>query len=238
MPSLDQKTMDVVFLIDATGSMAAMIKGAHDKAAELATELRKKSSEIDFRFGCVCYRDPIDVRSDVHQVHGLNSDIQAMVRFLEGVKASGGGDCPEDWVGAYEIALHQIQWRTGGKTIIHMADAPAHGSKFGGPGHEEEGPKLVPLIEETAREQIVISAMDIWAQASKAFAECKVIYDKCQGPGYDIQVFTPKVEAGSPGSGDRFASLARVSAHMGGQMRMQTMQACEQAIQCRYTGKF
>jgi hypothetical protein len=131
--------------------------------------------------------------------------------------------------------LHRIQWRSGGKTIIHMADAPAHGSQFGGPGHEEQGPKLIPLIEETAQQQIVVSAMDIESQASTAFAKCKEIYDKCQGPGYDIQIFALKSAAPRGEYADPAVLYARRSRYMGEQMGQQTRYACEQSLQCRYS---
>jgi hypothetical protein len=142
------KFMDVVFLIDATGSMSSTLKAAHDKAAELAINLRVKNPTVKFQFGSVCYRDPIDSPGDVHQVHQLSEDMDALVAFLAGVCAHGGGDGPEDWVGAYDLVLREIQWRDGAKTIIHIADAPAHGKRYcGHENHEEESHKLAPLIE-------------------------------------------------------------------------------------------
>jgi hypothetical protein len=229
-----KKTMDVVFLIDATGSMSASIKTAHDKARTIADDLQKQSPDVDFTFGSVCYRDPVDVQSDEHQVHGLDPNVETLVAFFETVHASGGGDGPEDWVGAYELALNEMNWRDGGKTIIHMADAPAHGSSFGGPGHEQEAQKLPPLIVKLAKRHIVVSAMDISGGAATSFAKCKQIYDKEQGPGYEIQQFISPVQntqrrriAGSvpsPAPGPT----------MGKQLRMQTLQACQQALGARY----
>ena len=46
-----EKTMDVMFVIDATGSMSATIQAAHDRASQIAVDLRVKDPDIDFRFG-------------------------------------------------------------------------------------------------------------------------------------------------------------------------------------------
>jgi hypothetical protein len=90
--------MDVLFVIDATGSMSGALKAAHDRAASIASDLRREHPEVDFQFGSVCYRDPIDSRGDIHQVCDFTHNIDDLVKFLATVRASGGGDDPEDWV--------------------------------------------------------------------------------------------------------------------------------------------
>jgi hypothetical protein len=195
MSSDQQKVMDVVFLIDATGSMSSTIKAAHDKAAEMAIDLRVKNADVDFRFGSICYRDPIDVRGDVHQVSDLASDIDSLVTFLSTVAATGGGDGPEDWVGAYRLALDAITWRAGAKTIVHIADAPAHGQEFcGSRNHEEEAPKLRPVIESVAKRGILLAGIDLNNGATTSFHRCKAIYEAAGGPKFTIE---PLVLTGS-----------------------------------------
>jgi hypothetical protein len=105
MTSDQEKVMDVVFLIDATGSMSSAIKAAHDKAAEMAINLRVKTPNVNFMFGSVCYRDPVDSPSDTHDVHQLNPDIDTLVSFFSTIRPTSGGDGPEDWVGAYRLLL-------------------------------------------------------------------------------------------------------------------------------------
>jgi hypothetical protein len=185
--------MDVVFLIDATGSMSGVIKAAHDRAAEVAINLRVESPDVDFQFGCVCYRDPIDSPSDIHEVHPLSPDMDALVNFLSHISATGGGDGPEDWVGGYTLALTKMAWRKGAKTIIHFADAPAHGARYCGQvNHEEESPKLAPLIGNVAKQGIVLSALDIRAGAALSFAECRKVYAAAGGRKFTVEVFQPQ----------------------------------------------
>jgi hypothetical protein len=145
----------------------------------MAVQIRLQSPDVHIIFGCVCYRDPVDSHGDVHQVHQLEEDIDALVTFLSGVHASGGGDEPEDWVGGYDFTLHQIQWRDAAKAIVHIADAPAHGALFcGTPNHQEQEPLLAPLIQELAAKKIALSCLDINHGAAQSFGEVKRIYDE------------------------------------------------------------
>jgi hypothetical protein len=185
------KKADMLFMIDATGSMASSIAGACRNTCDIAVDLRCANPDVDFRFGCICYRDPVDSPSDVHQVHHLNDDVKTLIGFLSAIQATGGGDPPEDWVGAYAIALKQIHWGDGAKTIVHIADAPAHGLAFGGPGHQGEAEKLPPLIQGLAEQGIVVSGLDLNHGATKSFMACKAIYDKANGPRLDVETFVP-----------------------------------------------
>jgi hypothetical protein len=191
--------MDVLFVIDATGSMSGAIKGAHDRAASMASDLRRQHPDIDFRFGSVCYRDPIDSRGDVHQVCDFTSDIDSLVRFFSGVSASGGGDDPEDWVGAFKLSLDGVHWRNGQKTMIMIADAPAHGRQFcGDQNHEEEAPKLPPLIQRIAQAGIVVQGLDLNSGATLSFTEFKRLYDAAGGSSFSHEPFNVGYRACEP----------------------------------------
>lgn len=48
---------------------------------------------------------------------------------VQAIKASGGDDAPEDIAGALN-RVHQFEWRSRTKLIIHIADAPCHGKKY------------------------------------------------------------------------------------------------------------
>ena len=121
------KSMDVLFVIDATGSMAKTIQAAHEKAEDIAFDLKVWNRTALFKFGCICYRDPIDKKEDEHQVFDFDGEIENLSTFLETVEAKGGGDGPEDYVGALNNAFNNLTWRLGKKAIIWIADAPAHG---------------------------------------------------------------------------------------------------------------
>ena len=48
---------------------------------------------------------------------------------MANVGAYGGGDGPEDVAGAFNKSLG-LSWKSSTRVIIHIADAPCHGSKF------------------------------------------------------------------------------------------------------------
>jgi hypothetical protein len=199
MTSDQNKLMDVIFEIDATGSMTSTIKATHDKAADIAINLRVKNPDVDFMFGSVCYRDPIDSGDDVHELHQLDSDINRLVAFFSAIKPTGGGDSPEDWVGAYRLALDNIEWRDGAKAIVHIADAPAHGQQYCGyANHEEESGKLEPLIREVAKRKILVTCLDINEAASCSFSECQRLYEEAGGPQFTIELMSLRGGSGVP----------------------------------------
>ena len=183
-----QKTMDVMFVIDATGSMSSTIKAAHDKASQIAVDLRVQNSDIDFKFGSVCYRDPIDCPNDEHQFQDLTSNIDDLVEFFKGVSATGGGDGPEDIYGALKITLEQTSWRTGAKSIIFIADAPAHGHDYcGTQNHEDQNGLLAPLLKKIANRGISFTGMSINGGCDQCLTKMKEDYEQGDGPDFIVE---------------------------------------------------
>ena len=69
------KDVDIVYLIDETGSMGAEIKATKKNIIKIFDELKKKYKDYNFRFGSVFYRDKIDVKSDEDEYFQLIDDI-------------------------------------------------------------------------------------------------------------------------------------------------------------------
>ena len=51
---------DILFLIDATGSMSSYIIAAKEETKNISDQLRKEYPEMMFKYGYIFYRDPID----------------------------------------------------------------------------------------------------------------------------------------------------------------------------------
>lgn len=192
------KKMDILFMIDATGSMASTIQAAHDKAEDLAFDLRTINRTALFRFACICYRDPVDTKDDVHQLFDFSEEIENLSEFLETVKASGGADWPEDFVGALNLSFDRLSWdKESKKAIIWIADAPAHGKRYcGKENHQEEEPKLEPLIEKLAKENYYFVGISLKSEsntegADRTFSEMKKIYEANKGKPFRIESFSP-----------------------------------------------
>ena len=173
------KFFDIVYLIDATGSMGSYLQAAKEQCINISNELKNKFKNFDFNFGGVFYRDPVDCDDDVNEMFDLTDDVVSLRNFISKVKDSGGGDFPEDWVGGYDLSINKIKWRNGLKLIIHICDADAHGKDFNDDNdkHQSEGEKLPPLIQQCVQNNIKIIGFNIDNGATKSFNRCKKIYD-------------------------------------------------------------
>ena len=176
----ESKDFDILYMIDGTGSMGSYIEAAKKKCIEISEELEKTYiKKLNFKYGVIFYRDPIDEKNDKHEKFPLD-DINNLKKKIEFIKAYGGGDEPEDWVGAFKIALDTniINWRKGIKLIIHIADAPAHGDEFAGkPNYTDEGIKLIEQIKECVKQEIQIFGLFIGKSAENSFLKFKGYYD-------------------------------------------------------------
>ena len=188
---------DLLFLIDATGSMSGSLNMATKYCIEIWNQLKIKMLGVSFKFGGIFYRDPIDSSGDRNDYIDLTDNIDSFKSFISTMAPTGGGDTPEDWVGAYNIALNNISWRKGVKCIIHIADAGAHGTKYSpGDGHPDEGPKLDYLIPQCAKSDFQIIAFNIGSQALNSFNVFKNIFINNGGKKYDIQAFDQNNDVG------------------------------------------
>jgi hypothetical protein len=173
--------------------MANAIAAARDKASDLVFELHIRQRDANFWWGCICYRDPVDVPGERHKVFALDADVKNLSTWLGDIRATGGGDGPEDFVGAIMCALERIEWREGSKrALIWMADAPGHGRRYCGiDNHQEEEPKLEPLVQQLAREQFYFVGLSLNGGADRSFKAMKEIYDSNEGKSFIIESFTP-----------------------------------------------
>jgi energy-coupling factor transporter ATP-binding protein EcfA2 len=172
------KVVDIVYLIDATGSMSYEINAATENVVLVLNELKKSYKDYDFQFGAVFYRDKIDSENDKDDYFPLTNNMEDLKKKISKIEAYGGGDGPEDWVGGYDLALHKMGWRNGIKLIIHIADYGAHGEEFStGDRHPEQGKLLPPLIEKCANENINIIGFKISDDPKQSFDKISELYN-------------------------------------------------------------
>ena len=173
--------VDIVYLIDATGSMGKEINASKENVISILEQLKKNYKDYEFRFGSVFYRDKIDKPNDKREefeFFDFTEDMEDLKEKISKVKAYGGGDGPEDWVGGYDIALNKMKWRNGIKLIIHIADAGAHGKEFSKDDkHEDQGPLLPPKIEECVKRDINIIGFKIGDYPKQSFDKISEIYN-------------------------------------------------------------
>lgn len=156
------KDFDIVYALDSTGSMGGYLAAARNQCINISNQLQSELPQYDFQFGAVFYRDPIDCPGEKNHTYQLKKDVNKLKTELGSETATGGGDGPEDWVGAYECSCDNIAWRNGTRLIIHIADAPAHGSEWCKENnHEDQNSKLYPMIQKCADKNIKIKGFQI-----------------------------------------------------------------------------
>ena len=180
---------DILFLVDATGSMSQYITAAKEETKNISDQLRKLYPEKMFKYGYIFYRDPIDSKDDKHEFIDLTDDVNSLPGKIGQIYATGGGDSPEDWVGAYKLANEKISWRNGTKVIMHLTDAGAHGKLFtSNDRYPEEESKLIFELEKLAKKGIKIFGYTITEECQQSFNECSKIY-RSKGGSYEIVKF-------------------------------------------------
>ncbi len=116
--------LDVVFVVDATGSMDWVIKEVLSRIVDIVDVTRSLVSIS--RFGIVAYRDFNDP-DFVTIIQPLTFSVKKLILFLEQLKASGGGDLQEAVSPAIDAAYDDSGWRVGAKRImILIGDAAPH----------------------------------------------------------------------------------------------------------------
>ena len=123
----DSPKVDVVFVLDTTGSMGGLIATAKEKIWSIATTMASAQQAPDIRIGLVAYRDRGDAY--VTRVVDLNSDLDSVYATLMDFQAEGGGDTPESVNEALYDAVHNMSWTQQDqayKVVFLVGDAPPH----------------------------------------------------------------------------------------------------------------
>lgn len=129
--------LDMVFLIDATGSMADEIGKLKATLHTIAGEVARLPAKPDLCFGLVAYRDKGDAY--LTRSYDFTNDLNAFQGVLNQLQASGGGDYPEAMNEALHETVHSLSWRGNGTTrmVFLLADAPPH-LDYGGPQYDDD----------------------------------------------------------------------------------------------------
>lgn len=118
--------IDVVFVLDTTGSMGGLIEGAKQKIFSIASRIAQGKPTPQVRVGLVAYRDVGD--EYVTRRYDLTEDLDGIFTHLRKLQADGGGDTPEHVGRGLGEAVSKLSWdesRETMKLIFLVGDAPA-----------------------------------------------------------------------------------------------------------------
>lgn len=120
-----EDTIQLMFVIDTTGSMGDEIKYLKAEVIDIIEKVKEEFKETKIELSIMVYRDYGD--TFVTKYSDFTQDISSQIDFLSPIGAVGGGDFEE----AVDVAMAEAankQWSESAKTklLIHVADAPAH----------------------------------------------------------------------------------------------------------------
>jgi Mg-chelatase subunit ChlD len=133
--------LDLVFLVDATGSMGDEIAKLKASVRSIASQVAALPSGPDLCLGLVAYRDKGD--AFLLRTHDLTDRLGDFQRSLDALQAEGGGDEPEALDEAWHEVVHRISWRgvangqAASRLVVLISDAPPH-LDYGGPYYDQD----------------------------------------------------------------------------------------------------
>jgi hypothetical protein len=118
--------IDICFVLDCTASMGPWIAEAKKKTVEMVEDIRKAHEDASVNVAFIGYRDYGDA------VKIIDVDFrspEAAQQAIQRIEAEGGDDDAEDVAMALFTVLH-LNWTGDMKFVVHITDAPAHGTQF------------------------------------------------------------------------------------------------------------
>jgi hypothetical protein len=121
-----ENTADILFVVDATGSMTDEIEYLKSELLNVIESVNELNSQLNLRTGSVFYRDEGDeYLTRVSPFSGNAAQTQA---FINNQHADGGGDYEEAVHTALNTAVTQLDWSENARArlMFLVLDAPPH----------------------------------------------------------------------------------------------------------------
>jgi hypothetical protein len=127
--------VDIIFIVDVTGSMGGFINDAKQFLVNSLTEIEHISDVLDNSYSLIVYRDhPPEDRTFASKILVNVSDAEGMKTGMKhgAFHADGGGDAPESGLDAInDISKLQLRENSIRYAFI-IGDAPLHGTAYAG----------------------------------------------------------------------------------------------------------
>lgn len=126
-PVPELKVVDLMFVVDATGSMGDELNYIKSELQSVIDRVRAEmGEEFVIRLSTGVYRDQGD--DYVVRSHEFDEKIDAAAEFLRNQSAGGGGDTPEAVEEALEDAVRKHAWsdQAQSRFLFFVLDAPPH----------------------------------------------------------------------------------------------------------------
>jgi hypothetical protein len=125
VPAPLPKNLDLLLVLDTTGSMADELAFLTSEARSIASAIHARFPQVNQRYGLILYRD----RGDEYVVRTFDftPSVDRFRDLLAAQQAAGGGDIPESMHRGLEEAA-KLRWRGAdtARVLFLVADAPPH----------------------------------------------------------------------------------------------------------------
>lgn len=124
----EKARMQVVFLLDATGSMSGLIGTAKEKIWSIVGSFSQAEPTPEIEVGMIFYRDRGD--DFITKIIPLGTNMDDLYEQLTLIEAHGGGDEPESVNQALHEGITKMSWNLNDKkvykSIFLVGDCPPH----------------------------------------------------------------------------------------------------------------
>ncbi len=141
----EHNTVDIVFAVDATGSMGDEIGYLKAELSDIIGKLKNSQTGLKINLGSLFYRDETD--EYVIRKSELSPDIDKTLKFIGEQNADGGGDFPEAVEMALQEAVNGMNWSNDAvaRILFLILDAPPH-----------ETPEIKEKLKETIAKAAIL----------------------------------------------------------------------------------
>lgn len=121
-----KKKVDLVFVIDSTGSMRSYIESVKKNLTSFVNEIESK--KIELKMAVVEYRDITDDGDNSTIVHDFSgskwtNDVSAVIHVFDNIHVDGGGDDPETPTDAFQQIFNEWDTEDSEKFVFLLTDA-------------------------------------------------------------------------------------------------------------------
>lgn len=150
-------TLEMVFVLDTTGSMGGLLEGAKQRIWGIINDVMQKQSRPRVRVGLVAYRDIGD--DYVTKITSITEDLDLVYTNLMDYQAGGGGDEPENVRKALAEGVRKAGWAQTKKGLAQIVflvgDAP--------PQNYNQEPDVLTTTAEAVRKNMIVNTIQCGA---------------------------------------------------------------------------
>ncbi len=163
--------VDIVFVIDQTGSMRRYVEEVKSNVEEFTHQLAAKG--IDYRLGLITFSDVVEQRKN------FTANVREFIEWIDGLRVGGGGDTNENALEGVDAATRLSFRSTAQKILILISDAMFHQKGDHGDGTTE-------WTTETIGDYVLRKNIQLYAVAPPTIEDYDRIARKTHGQTFAI----------------------------------------------------